>query len=364
MKVIEYLKQYGIQSLHEVFGVKVKAYGDLLVLNYDQIESPKTEEIVMECRGLILDSYYNVVSRSFDRFFNYGECLYVTPDIDLNSAEVYEKVDGSLIKIYNHKGEWFVATRGTAFAESGVNGFDVTFKDLVYKALGVGDDFDFNELCNSKLDSGLTYIFEVTSMENRVVKRYNGYTLWFLAARSNKTMNYVGHLAEIMLDFGAKLPKKYKFDSIEACMSTVNGLKDLDEGFVIYQKGIPVCKIKSPVYLAVHRIRGEGLTPKRIKQLVLINEQDEYLTYFPEDKEHFNKYVIAMENMREDIVCVFYNNVNIEDKKEFALAVKDYPFSSCLFQAKNSNKNPLQVFNDMRESYKIKVLDEYMGEIK
>lgn len=74
MKVIEYLKENGTEKLTSEFGVIVKKYEDaqLLVLNYDQINSPKNE-ITSECRGLILDYDYNIVSRSFDRFFNWNE---------------------------------------------------------------------------------------------------------------------------------------------------------------------------------------------------------------------------------------------------------------------------------------------------
>lgn len=73
MKTIEFLKEHGIQKLRDDFAITVKEVDDLLVLNYNQIESPKTHPIVIECRSLILDTGFNVVSRSFDRFFNIYE---------------------------------------------------------------------------------------------------------------------------------------------------------------------------------------------------------------------------------------------------------------------------------------------------
>ena len=76
MEVIKFLKANGnnFQKLTDVYGIKVKDYPEqkLVVLNYDQINSPKMEPIVQECRGLILDYALNVVCRPFDRFFNYG----------------------------------------------------------------------------------------------------------------------------------------------------------------------------------------------------------------------------------------------------------------------------------------------------
>jgi len=150
MKTIEFIKANGLQALTEQLGIAVKPFvtpeGDTLyLLDYNQIDSPKTDPIVMECRSLILDSEFNVVSRSFDRFFNYGEAQNVMPEIDWSKAVVYPKIDGSLIKIYNYKGTWYVSTRGMAFADSKVNGFDMTFKDLVMKALDVESEEKLRE---------------------------------------------------------------------------------------------------------------------------------------------------------------------------------------------------------------------------
>lgn len=78
MKTLEFIKEHGLSALTEKLGIAVKPFitpsGDTLyLLDYNQIDSPKTDPIVCECRSLIIDSDYNVVSRSFDRFFNYSE---------------------------------------------------------------------------------------------------------------------------------------------------------------------------------------------------------------------------------------------------------------------------------------------------
>jgi tRNA splicing ligase len=63
----------------------------LVLLKYDQINSPFAEPIVRECRGIILDeaSNWRVVSRSFDKFFNHGEGHAAT--IDWSTARVYRR---------------------------------------------------------------------------------------------------------------------------------------------------------------------------------------------------------------------------------------------------------------------------------
>lgn len=365
MQVQKYLKEFGLEALKQEFGIKVKEYEDgLIVLNYDQINSPKSHPIVKECRSLILDSSFNVVSRSFSRFFNLGEVPESQSHIDMSKATLFEKVDGSLIKIYNWKGTWYVSTRSTAFGESTVNGFDLTFKELVFKALDVKDDSYFQKICGFYLDKRVTYICEVTSIENRCVKTYTGYSLYFLAGRINETGEYIGlnfQTVDNCTWFGMKFPKQYSFDSIESCIQAAKELKNLDEGYVLYQDGIPVCKIKSPTYCAVHLIKGEGLSPKRIVELVLTGEQDEYLTYFPEDKPFIEPYAETLAWLLEHTQSTYEAVEGIESQKDFALAVKGSKASSLLFTMRKLKLNAKEAWDKQTDSYRVNTLLEFVS---
>jgi hypothetical protein len=366
MLVNEFIKQHGLEKLQKDYGIIVKDYPEeqLYILNYDQIESPTYDPLIKECRSLILDYNFNIVSRSFNRFFNYGEHS-SSSDFDIKKCFFYEKVDGSLIKLYKYKGKWNISTKGTAFAESNTP-FGHTFKEMVWEALNVSTEENFQFLCNAHLNPFLTHNFEVVGVANRVVKRYNETALYYLASTDTDGDCSIQNLQH----FPCRLPEHYKFDTIQHCLDVVKGLKDLDEGFVVYQEVentinsiIPVAKIKSPVYVAVHRIKGEGLTPKRIMQLVLINEQSEYLTYFPEDEVHFTPYINAFQKLEIGMEIVYNANKHIEDQKEFALAVKKYCFSGVLFQARKTGENVLHTFNTQRESTKLAILQNFKENI-
>ena len=361
MLTIDFIKEHGLKKFIEETKVIVKEYSEakLIVLNYNQIESPKNP-MTSECRGLILNyETYEVVSRSFDRFFNLGEQPETQKHLDIKKAVVFDKVDGSIIKIYFHN-RWEISTRGTAFADSEVNGFGITFREIVLSALEMTEE-QFQQAAESTFNKDSTYIFEVTSMENRVVTHYTGRTLWFLAARNNKTGEYFTPAS--MLPNVTETPS-YKFKTLEDCVETAKNLPNLLEGYVIYQDGEPVCKVKSPAYLAVHAIKGEGLTPKRIMSLVLMNEQHEYLTYFPEDKHAFEPYVVALEKLLEDIVSVYNSVSHIEDQKEFALSAKDYCFSSVLFSARKLKEDPVSVFHNALDAQKQNTLTKFMEKNK
>lgn len=84
LKVQEYLSDYAktlgpqgaLNKLNEELAIRVATHEwlPLVILNYDQLDSPKTHPIVRECRGLVLEmETWKVVARAFERFFNLGE---------------------------------------------------------------------------------------------------------------------------------------------------------------------------------------------------------------------------------------------------------------------------------------------------
>jgi hypothetical protein len=367
MQVQDYLRmqkyllgstELALAELTKDYAIKVKLYEEgLVVLNYDQINSPKSHPITMECRGLILGHDFNVVSRSMDRFFNLGEVPESQTHIDMTKATCFEKIDGSLIRIYFWDDEWHIATRGMAFAESAMNGFDVTFRELVLKALALSNE-EFQFECSHILNMGVTYICEITSVENRCVKAYTGYTLHYLAARDNSTYEYLDAKEEAIL-LGMSLPKQYSFDSFEDCVEMTKTLKNLDEGYVIYFNGIPAAKVKSPAYIFAHRLRGDTSIPSRknLLNLVLENENSEFLLYFPEFSELVNDIKSEVSKFEETLLITQEMYGGIIDQKQFAISIKDIVGKGFLFTARKLNKNPVDVFRSSDANQKLKVFD-------
>lgn len=369
MKVQQFLREKGVQALTDELGIKVRIDGEFMTLNYCQINSPKTDPIVMECRGLTLHKdTFEVISRGLDRFFNLGEALNVMPQIDWKNAQVFEKVDGSFIKIFNYQGKWYISTRGVAGAETDCMDYGVTFKELVLKALDCADDNEFQKYCNVMcLNVEVTYICELTCVENRVVKHYTGYNLYFLAARQNDTGSYRSGVEREWIFSECNLRcnkfkdvKSFNFGNEKECREACAVLKDLDEGYIVYQDGVPVCKIKSPAYVAIHHIRGEGLNNRRCIELVLSGEVDEYLSYFETDRHILEKYIDAYTALKCDIYIAYLETLAIEDQKEFAKAVAKYHFKACLFTARRDNIHVFKAFDKQRLCYRSDQLEKYL----
>ncbi len=278
-----------IENLCEEFSIKANYYEDMVILNYSQTDSPKTHPIVMECRGLVLDkNTFELLMRSFERFFNYSEVKQSTDSFDFSKAFALEKIDGSLLQLFFHpsKNKWFMTTRGTIEGTGNVGFFDMNFRqlfDMTVKQYG---------LFWKNLDPRYCYTFEMVSPENKVVKPYSYRALYLIGMRDKNddfkevSFNNIEVFADML---GVKTPQRYSFRDIDHLLKLAAGLKDLDEGFVCvdYSKTVngnfPRIKVKSPAYVAIAHIKESGgRSVRALMQLIWNGEEAEFMAYFPE----------------------------------------------------------------------------------
>ena len=372
MEVIKFLKRFenikeGLEILEEQLGIKPKIYDDFFLLNYSQINSPKTNPIVLECRGLILDWNLNVLRRPFDRFFNFGEAN--TQDFDFTKALCLEKVDGSLVPAwYNpYMKKWCFGTRGTAFAESECNSGRV-FEELINEC------FKFSAHKETLVEhffyKGATYIFELCSPENRVVVPHTDFNLVLLGIRLNNSgkfadLELMKEIVEELRGCGVniKLPRMYDIHSFDRVKASFNEEMDeaFFEGYVFWNPETNErVKCKNPSYVQIHHLRDNGnLNPKRICELVFLNETDEYLQYFQEDKPFFDPWINAYEVMVESILFT-YDVLSAREltQKEYAFLVKDYPYAGIMF-ALRQGKTLEECFEKMNSEAKVRLLEHF-----
>lgn len=357
----------------EKIGVGIRDYPEhkFMHLDYSQFESEKNHPIVIECRGILMDYSGNIVCKSFDRFFNLGENGVNT--FAFADSIVYEKADGSLCRVYFNEmtNKWEIATRGTAFAE-GPNEWHGTFRNFMLHCMGRTEE-QFQDDCEAHLDKGVTYIFEAIGPDNRIVTKYDKNMLVYLGGvrkfdnidicpMPSKTDYFVN-----VMGWNVRGIKEYAFATQAECMATLKDLPNLEEGYVVYNKltGDRV-KIKSPAYVAAHRLRGDGLTINALCDLVAMNEVDEYVAVFPEDAEKFvpaqevlakmkqtltNDYATAIAYMKQ------YEEVPTA-QKEFALYVKDLPLSSVMFSARKKKIDIVQAFDEVDVNRKAMLIKE------
>ena len=93
-----------------------------------------------------------------------------------------------------------------------------------------------------------------------------------------------------------------------------------------------------------------------------MNDHEEYLQYFPEDQKEFDPYLEAYETMILDIDKHWVAYKDLEDQKEFAMAIKDCPAKSILFGMRNRQQKIHDVIDNMTDNAKVSLLKGYVKE--
>jgi len=340
----------------EKLGVDVRDYPEhkMWLLDYNMIEAIKNHPVVNECRGLIMSYDGTIVRKGFNRFYNLGENG--VDDFDFKNSTAYEKADGSLCFVYwcESTQRWEIGTRGTAFAE-GPNEWHGTFRNAMLDAMG-RTEIEFQNDCHI-FDRGLTRLYEYISPDNRIVTPYKESMLVALAYIDSETgSEIVAPVAtmERSMGWNVREIREYKFDNLEHCMAVLHDLPDLQEGYVLYNHLTKDrAKMKSPAYVAAHRIRGNGLTLNSICELVAMGEVDEYVAVFPEDEAKFAPAIEMLAEMKVLLINNYLAATNYteqfkglpHEQREFALYIKDMSLSGVMFKARKEQCDVIHAFN-------------------
>lgn len=323
LQVIEYLKTNSLQKLVEEFDIVVNSHKCLPIhiLNYDQIKSPKKHPITMDCRGLVIDNNFNIIARSFKRFFNYGEFPEQDAIFDWGGVTVKSKEDGSLILLYFYEGQWRVNTRGS-FGDGQLPYLtDKSWENLVNEIIGDGYE---------ELNKDFTYVCELCSLNNRVVRPYEIPKLYFLAS-FHKEYEVVYDIKHSFFSY----PNEYMLNSICAVHDWLEANAVLDptfEGFVLKDKQGLMMKVKSKSYYNLHRIKNnDQFKIEFIIETLIKNETGELYAYFPECQKIFAPISSFVDDAIDQIYDVWHKNHHKESQKDFAAGVKHNQFAPYLF---------------------------------
>ena len=271
-------------------------------------------------------------------------------------------VHNSLIKVWhwNRKNKWVISTNGcidaysvkaTSVSDTYETSHSVNFGKLFYNEFVKHCSFD-------KLNKRYTYMFELVSPEIKVVVDYGKNDIYHLCTRENKSGKYVE------VDIGVQKPKEYPLHSLEACLNAAEKLNSnefneiTDEGFVVVDGHYRRVKIKSPLYLAAQYLAGNKLSLKRCINIILANEESEYLAYFPEQKSAFDKVHSAVDKLAhtmENGYKFVLDSVGTSDRKEVALFIKENKFNYSGFYFKKMEIPELTAEQYMFGGYKKKL---------
>lgn len=247
----------GWESLFDMMGIGVKHDSnnpDICIFKYKP-QADFNEPIVREARGIIIDvKKCEVLCWPFDKFGNWFEPY--AAKIDLSTAMAQEKIDGSLVKLWWHDGEWHWSTMNTIDArDAKVPYTGKTFYDLIQDALA---KTKFN--LDNFIGSGSTHMFELVSPYTQVVVRHEETKLYYLGSRdiSSGEESIYRQLKRVF-----DMPESYPVSDMAEIIEKAEQLDGHEhEGFVVVDANFNRVKVKSPEYVRIHHTMNNGFLRK------------------------------------------------------------------------------------------------------
>lgn len=346
LKVIDFIKEHAdweVLLSQAPYCLKIsrdQKFGhNLIMFKYSQEDSDFSNDIVKECRGIILDEdTFEIISYSYNKFFNFSEPN--AAEIDWSSAKVLEKIDGSLIKVVKFSDqEILVSTNGVIDAfncelNSMISCPYDNFGELFWTAVSNQmidcghslDDTDPIEWLADKLLPNTTYMFELCSPYNRIIIPHKETKLYFHGWRDNISLNEIPfNICSLAIIFDC--PMVYNLKSIDECIAATQVMPWDEEGYVVVDKNFNRVKIKSPAYCAIHHLKGNGIPSlSRCLEVFLANESNEILAYFPDFKSIFDEISKRFNDFSLHINSLWskFNELNFKDmsRKDQAIHIK------------------------------------------
>jgi len=346
MQVQTFLRSGGsLADLASRFAIKAsrsQVNPSLVLLKYNQIDSPMAEPIVQECRGLILDEADNwrVVSQSFCKFFNAEEGH--AAKIDWSTATVQEKLDGSLCVLYHYADRWQVQTSGHPDAAGQVGGESFTFAELFWQTFK-----DHGWILPT--DKDLCVSFELMSKWNRIVVMHAEPKLRMIGIRNRVTgrelpLSALAHMYEPV--------RAFPLQSLSDVVATFRVMEPLkQEGYVIVDANFQRIKVKHPGYVAIHHLK-DGCSRRRLVEIVQAGEVGEFLSYFPEWEKEFTQIQDGIHTLAIALETEYERIKDAPTQKDFALDAVKTKCSAALFMLRAGKVATIREYiNKMRPDH-------------
>ena len=341
--VKKWLFDYGddwLRHLTERYAISAVEDDGLVSLKYNQIESPMHEPIVQECRGMVVDlASRRVVCHPYNKFWNLGETL--AAPIDWSTARVQDKLDGSLMLLYWHEGQWMVASSGSPRAGGSYGKESWTYAQQfwsVFKETGM--------VLPHVADQEIGFFFELCAPDNRIVVKYEEPRLILHGARNVTTEHEMPRawLEDVADSYGWPVVKEHPLRTPDEVDEAVRALDPVrGEGFIVVDGSHNRVKIKSPRYVALHKLR-DRTTVGAIITLWKEGEVEELLTYFPEYEKDVLGVVGKLEQACEDAYSAYSENLGRAQisRKAYAEAVKGKVWTSIAFKLLYNNADSVE----------------------
>ena len=270
-----------VKKILEGKGLIVNEYenDDIYLVKYDKQHSDMTDDDVKQCRGLI-------ISKDGNRIICYPPTKSVKIDQLPDNNIIYEEfIDGTMINVFYHNGDWKISTRSKFGAECSYFS-DKTFKNLYEES---SNHIDYN-----LLDKSYCYTFVLMHPENRIVKKYTTPTIALVQVVDlSGDKPIILDLEVVKENLNAKglivnYPKRYNFKTINEAIDYVDNIEDYEMQGIVLKHNNMRSKIRNNKYNKAKYLRGNTTNIKELYHTLRQNKEiTEFLKIYPEHQDTF-----------------------------------------------------------------------------
>lgn len=298
----EDLKRYVAEN-QKLVSMRETSYPGLFVLKYKKrvFYDGLWNKYLEECRGTIVDSDFNVISRPFTKCYNFG-IEESAPKIDPTTlVTAYRKVNGFMVALTWYNKDILVSTTGSTDSDYVEMAKEIMLKHLCWA------DWQM-EVCAAK---GATLMFECCHPNDpHIVVENPG--MYFLGYRENTWDSQVHgfgvDIANNWTEYGTQSLKCYAPESyvipLSELMEKVKSVQH--EGFIFYTKDGSSSKIKSPYYLTSKWVARNPRTDKLMRDDFKNNIDEEYYPLIDAIRENIESYTAMTEQERLTWIRKFF----------------------------------------------------------
>lgn len=330
MELLNYINSHENweQELSQIpYSLKISHDGPYVLFKYQQFISDMGLRLCQEARGAIfrrVNDKFVPISIAMYKFFNATEPYSALHELNWETATISEKVDGSLMRLAYDKfdNNWLLSSNGTIYARN-VDVANTNFEEIFISIIGGQQEYE--NLLN-QLDKDYCYFFEMVSSYNLICVRYDEAGIYYLGRRNMITLEEDNEI----LEYGnIKHPKTYNLYSFSDCIAAANEFEEDFEGFVVKDAEWHRVKIKTPWYIALHKMRGNGpLTILRVVEMYQQGTLDDFVAYYPEFKDFIDDVIQHIRHYIEVCETAFkvVNSVVGEkgERRDFAMYANTY----------------------------------------
>lgn len=291
------LKDYVNKNTHLVS--KKDCGNGLYVLKYKKkvFWDSLWNEYLEECRGTIVDEYFNIVSYPFTKIYNYG-IEDRSPVLEENTPVIASvKINGFMGAITWHNDCLLYSTTGS---------IDSKYVDFLKDTC---EPFKEELSAILKDHKDYTFLFECVHPEDpHIIKEEAG--LYLLGVRRKEW----GSRIHLMDKFFDSTQKFFPWKNVKTIKTTVGELVKLSkhvkhEGFVAYTEDGVAFKIKSPHYLISKFVARNPKTDKLMRDTAYQTIDEEYYPLLDKIRSDIDHYTALTEQERLEYVRKFLSHV-------------------------------------------------------